>query len=292
MLEFNDPSGNGRVTMGDDVRKNMFARTGWVLLLLLMTDLVTGCATKKPEPPPLVEIAEPAPEVVAPRTETVIVHRLNLRSAPSAHSKIRGVLNQGDVVEIHEQQGNWVRVVTPEKKEGWVLAPGDLSGFAQVSVRKKPVLNKEQELVRDKRAAQQQPASTGEREPVAEPHGITSSDSKSEAGVARSAGAGQASVAGSSQDVAAQRPDQLKGADHEMIFIEIVPSREQGDQRKNNGRSREGVQAGSTALQGVAPGSNAPSSNASDPGADPGTVGAAQAAVPGEAPHSKDTKSR
>jgi hypothetical protein len=284
MLEFSDSLGNGRVSMGDDLRYNMFAGTAWVLSLLLLADLLTGCATKQPEPPPVVEIAQPAEEVVAPRTETVIVFRLNLRSEPSAHSKILGALNRGDVVEIQEQQGNWVRVVTPEKKEGWVLAPGDLSGFAQPRVRKKPALNKEQDPVRDQMAPQQQPASAAEREPVVKSHEVSGSDGKPEAGAAKSQDAGQASAAGFGQDVAAQRPDQPKDVDHEMIFIEIVPSREPGGQRKHNGHSQEGVQAGSTPLQGVAPASNAPPPDASGLDGDPGTRGAAHAAGPNGAP--------
>jgi len=270
--------------MGDDVRKNIFAGTAWVLLLLLAADLLTSCATKKPEPPPVVEIAEPAAEIVAPRTETVIVFRLNLRSEPSAHSKILGLLNQGDVVEIQEHRGNWAKVLTPEKREGWVLAPGSLSGFARPSVRKKPALKKEQEPVRDQRAAQQQPGSAAEREPAAEPHGATGSDGKPGAGVATGAGAGPADSAGSGHEVAAQGPDQSKGVDREMIFIEIVPSRQPGDQRKHNGRSQQDVQAGSKARPGAPPESNPPSADAAAPDADPANMGAARAAGPGGPP--------
>lgn len=95
-----------------------------VSVLLILTCI--GCAT--PRTAPLVA-AKPTKEEPKPRAESVTADRLNLRSLPSNHSEIISRLTKGESVNILGAVVTWVKVVTEDGKEGYVYAPGYLTGF-------------------------------------------------------------------------------------------------------------------------------------------------------------------
>ncbi len=51
---------------------------------------------------------------------TVTASRLNLRKEASVSSRILGVLEKGDLLEVTSVSGDWLKVITLSKKVGWV----------------------------------------------------------------------------------------------------------------------------------------------------------------------------
>jgi cell wall-associated NlpC family hydrolase len=66
-------------------------------------------------------VVEPA-EIPDPVYNYVQVNLLNLRSGPSSDTELLGTLPQGTRVQVLESHGEWLKVLTPEKKEVYVFA--------------------------------------------------------------------------------------------------------------------------------------------------------------------------
>jgi len=78
------------------------------------------------------DISEPQPErsdtavkpaeIKDPVYKYVQVNLLNLRSGPGSDTELLGTLPSGTQVQMLELQGEWMKVLTPEKKEAYVFA--------------------------------------------------------------------------------------------------------------------------------------------------------------------------
>lgn len=102
---------------------------------------------------------------------TVRVPRLNLRNKASADSRILGILEKGDLLEVISVTDDWLKVISPSKKAGWVhmlYVDTDIkakkeplaSSNKSVKPLKKPAKDKiaEKNLVPDKSKPSKKPA--------------------------------------------------------------------------------------------------------------------------------------
>jgi len=82
----------------------------------------TDADTSEPLPETKGEsVAEPA-SIPDPVYKYVQVDLLNLRSGPSSDTELLGTLPKGTQVQVLESHGEWLKVLTPEKKEVYVFA--------------------------------------------------------------------------------------------------------------------------------------------------------------------------
>lgn len=114
---------------------------------------------------------ETPPKKADKHRATVKVPRLNLRNKASADSRILGILEKGDLLEVISVTDEWLKVISPSKKVGWVYmlyvdtdikaekAPA-VSSNEGVKTLQKPAKNKitEKNLGPDKSKPSKKPA--------------------------------------------------------------------------------------------------------------------------------------
>jgi uncharacterized protein YgiM (DUF1202 family) len=75
-----------------------------------------------PLPHPAAAVAEARSEQADPVRRRVNASALNMRDGPSSQHPVTASLAQGTEVVIAESRDNWVRVVDPDGRSGWVYA--------------------------------------------------------------------------------------------------------------------------------------------------------------------------
>lgn len=83
-------------------------------------------ATKEPPTPPAPEAEQVPPK----RTESAKFNGLQVKEKPQKNSRTIAILKKGEPVEIRDESGNWVNVITQGGQDGWVDSSG-LTGFAE-----------------------------------------------------------------------------------------------------------------------------------------------------------------
>ncbi|NLG89272.1 MAG: C40 family peptidase [Clostridiaceae bacterium] len=87
-----------------------------------VTETYTGSDTSEAAAELSVESAVEPAEITEPVYKYVQVNLLNLRRGPSSDTELLGTLPQGTQVQVLESHGEWLKVLTPEKKEVYVFA--------------------------------------------------------------------------------------------------------------------------------------------------------------------------
>ncbi len=111
--------------------KNLNRRI-WKGILYLLAGLLLLLGACQPQvPPPLPPLPPDQPTY---RTERVTADALNVRRSPSNQGEILTVLPKGCMVEIAGRDGDWIQILTPRKRYGWVFG-AYLTGFNDIKRR-------------------------------------------------------------------------------------------------------------------------------------------------------------